>query len=133
MSMTDPIADMLTRLRNGIMAKHEKVVIPFSKIKEDIAIILKDEGFIENFKVLDVDNHKSSIKVYLKYLNGNVPAISGLTRRSKPGSREYVAKDNIPVVVNGIGIAILSTNKGIMTDRKCREIGVGGELICCVW
>jgi small subunit ribosomal protein S8 len=132
MAMTDPIADMLTRIRNAIRAKHEKVNIPASKIKSEIAGILKEEGFIKNFKLIK-DRKQGILRIYLKYENETENIIQGLKRISKPGCRIYAAKDDVPMVLNGLGIAILSTNKGIMTDKVCREQKVGGEVLCHVW
>lgn len=132
MSMTDPIADMLTRIRNGLMANLQKVDVPSSNMKVSIANVLKNEGMIKNFKVI-ADQKQGILRVYLKYVNDKDPAISEIKRVSKPGSRVYVATDEIPKVKNGFGIAILSTSKGIITDKAARESGIGGELICTVW
>ncbi|MEN8263851.1 MAG: 30S ribosomal protein S8 [Nitrospirota bacterium] len=132
MMMTDPIADMLTRIRNANMAKLEKVDIPASKMKIEITKILKEKGFIKSFKVLR-DRKQGMIRVSLKYLNGQEKVITGLTRISKPGRRVYVGKEMIPRVMGGYGIAILSTSKGIMTDEICRRDGVGGEVLCNIW
>jgi small subunit ribosomal protein S8 len=130
--MTDPIADMLTRIRNANMAKLEKVDIPASKMKIELTKILKEKGFIKSFKVLR-DRKQGMIRVSLKYLDGEEKVITGLTRISKPGRRVYVGKDMIPRVMGGYGIAILSTSKGIMTDEICRRDGVGGEVLCNIW
>jgi len=130
--MTDPIADMLTRIRNANMAKLEKVDIPASKMKIELTKILKEKGFIKSFKVLR-DRKQGMIRVSLKYLDGQEKVITGLTRISKPGRRVYVGKDMIPRVMGGYGIAILSTSKGIMTDEICRRDGVGGEVLCNIW
>ncbi|MBI3599782.1 MAG: 30S ribosomal protein S8 [Nitrospinae bacterium] len=132
MAMTDPIADMLTRIRNAIRVKHDKVNIPASKIKSEIAGILKEDGFIKNFKLIK-DRKQGILRIYLKYENETESIIQGLKRVSKPGCRIYAAKDDVPMVLNGLGIAILSTNKGIMTDKVCREQKVGGEVLCYVW
>ena len=132
MSMTDPIADMLTRIRNGLMANLQKVDVPSSNMKVSIATVLKNEGMIKNFKVI-ADQKQGILRIYLKYLNDKDPAISEIKRVSKPGSRVYVTTDEIPKVKSGYGIAILSTSKGIITDKLARETGVGGELICTVW
>lgn len=129
--MTDPIADMLTRIRNGVRAKFEEVLMPSSRLKVRIAEILKDEGYIENFQHVD-DGRQGSLKVRLKYQD-DVPAITGLRRVSSPGRRVYVRSTEIPRVLNGIGIAILSTSSGIMTDRRAREVRVGGELLLTIW
>jgi len=129
-SFTDPIADMLTRIRNASRARHEQLDVPFSKMKESILRIFKEEGFIKNYEVLK-DNR--TIKVYLKYDEKNLPVIEGLKRISKPGRRVYVSKDEIPLVRRGLGIAVLSTSKGILTDKEAKKLGVGGEFICTVW
>jgi small subunit ribosomal protein S8 len=132
MSITDPIADMLTCLRNAIMAKKKEVTVPSSRIKVEIAKILKDEGFIKNFKVID-DNKQGLLQIWLKYTEDNKSVISGLERVSRPGCRIYCTKETLPIVMSGLGIAIISTSKGILTDKKCRELGIGGEIICKVW
>lgn len=132
MVVTDPIADMLTRLRNGLMAKHENVEIPASKTKQAIAEILANEGYIKAFELLKGEV-QDSIKISLKYGRKNDKIISGLKRISKPGLRIYVNSENIPKVLNGMGIAILSTNKGIMTDKQARANNVGGEVLAYVW
>lgn len=131
MSMTDPIADMLTRIRNATMAKLQKVDIPSSNLKVSLANVLKAEGFIKNFKVI-ADNKQGLLRIYLKYVDEKEPVITEIKRVSKPGSRVYVGCDEIPSVKNGMGIAILSTSKGILTDKAAREAGVGGEIICTV-
>ncbi len=130
--MTDPIADMLTRIRNANMAKLEKVDVPASKMKIELTKILKEKGFIKSFKVLR-DRKQGVIRVSLKYLEGQEKVITGLKRISKPGRRIYVDKTEVPRVMGGYGIAILSTSKGIMTDEVCRREGVGGEVLCSVW
>lgn len=130
--MTDPIADMLTRIRNANNAKHKSVDIPASKVKKQIAQILLDEGYIKNFDVVE-DNKQGSIKVELKYAESGERVISGVKRISKPGLRVYVKCEDVPKVLGGLGIAIISTSKGILTDREAREQGVGGEVICYVW
>lgn len=130
--MTDPIADMLTRIRNANKAGHGNVQVPFSKIKEAIAAILKNEGYIKDFEVIS-DNKQGNLKLYLKYGQDANGAITGLKRISKPGLRVYAGKDEIPKVLNGLGIAIISTSRGIMTDKKARLEGLGGEVICYVW
>jgi small subunit ribosomal protein S8 len=132
MSMTDPIADMLTRIRNGLMANLQKVDVPSSNMKVSIATVLKNEGMIKNFKVI-ADQKQGILRVYLKYISDKDPVISEIKRISKPGSRVYVTTDEIPKVKSGYGIAILSTSKGIVTDKVARETGIGGELICTVW
>ncbi|NLX61430.1 MAG: 30S ribosomal protein S8 [Tissierellia bacterium] len=130
--MTDPIADMLTRIRNGNSVKHESVDIPASNIKKEIAQILLDEGFIKGYDVID-DGKQGIIRIELKYGRHGEKVISGIKRISKPGLRVYVKSDEIPRVLGGLGIAILSTSKGIMTDKKARKEGVGGEVLCYVW
>ena len=132
MSMTDPIADMLTRIRNASMAKLQKVDIPSSNLKVSLANVLKAEGFVKNFKVI-ADNKQGVLRVYLRYIDEKEPVIREIKRVSKPGSRVYVGCDEIPSVKSGMGIAILSTSKGILTDKVAREVGVGGEVICTVW
>ena len=132
MSMTDPIADMLTRIRNGNKAKFEKVNIPLSKEKLEIAKILKQEGYIKNFKVLS-EEKKGTLRVYLKYDAQNRGIILGIKRVSKPGLRIYVKSKKILPVLNGLGINIVSTPQGIITDNDAKKLNVGGELICSVW
>lgn len=132
MAMTDPIADMLTRVRNAGMAKHQKLDIPASKIKVAVATVLKDLGYIKNFKTI-ADEKQGVLRVYLKYDDGNQHVIHEIKRISTPGRRVYVAKDEIPMVKNGLGCAILSTSKGVMHDFAAREAQVGGELLCTVW
>lgn len=132
MSMTDPIADMLTRIRNANMVKHQKVDIPSSALKVNIAAVLKQEGYIKNYKVIS-DNNQGVLRVYLKYIDEKDCVINEIKRVSKPGGRVYVKADDIPVVKSGLGIAILSTSKGIITDNAARKAGLGGELICTVW
>jgi len=129
--MTDPIADLFTRVRNGHMVQHSAVQMPNSKMKVRIAEILKEEGFIENFRV-HKDNKQGVLKLYLKYHNGG-SAIRGIQRISKPGQRAYVSSRSIPKVLNGLGIAIITTSSGVMTDQHCREKGVGGEVLGHVW
>jgi len=137
MSVTDPIADMLTRIRNGVMAGHTQVAMPSSKIKAEIAKILKEEGFIENFEVADGEQTGYKVlRVKIKYVGERRerrPVISGLERVSKPGRRIYTKKQDIPWVLSGIGVAILSTPKGVMTGQRARQLGVGGEILCKVW
>jgi small subunit ribosomal protein S8 len=133
MTMSDPIADMLTRIRNANTAKHDTVDIPASKMKLAIADILVDEGFITKYDIVDNGNFKD-IRVTLKYgANKNEKIISGIKRISKPGLRIYAGKDDIPYVLGGLGIAILSTNKGIITDKEARKLQVGGEVLAYVW
>ena len=130
--MTDPIADMLTRVRNACRAGHRKVDIPSSRMKREIARILKESGFVHNYAYID-DNRQGYLRLYLKYSPDEESAIQGLTRESRPGLRKYVGKDEIPRILNGLGVAILSTSKGILTDRTARREGVGGEVICSIW
>jgi len=130
--MTDPIADMLTRIRNANMAKLEKVDVPASKVKIEITKILKEKGFIKSFKVLR-DRKQGMIRISMRYLDGQEKVITGIQRVSKPGRRVYVDTASIPIVMGGYGIAILTTSLGIMTDESCRSEGVGGELLCNVW
>ena len=132
MVMTDPIADMLTRIRNGIIAKHEKVDIPASNIKREIARILLEEGYIKGYDVIE-DGKQGLIRVALKYGKDGQKVILGLKRISKPGLRVYADKNTVPKVLNGLGISIISTSKGILTDKQARELGVGGEVVCYVW
>lgn len=132
MSMTDPIADLLTRIRNGAMAKLQKVDIPSSNLKVAIVNVLKNEGFVKNYKIIS-DQKQGILRIYLKYIDETDSVISEIKRISKPGGRRYVKSTNIPTVKQGLGIAILSTSKGLMTDKAARESGVGGEIICTVW
>jgi small subunit ribosomal protein S8 len=132
MSMTDPIADMLTRIRNANMAKQQKVDIPSSNLKVSIAGVLRAEGFIKNYKVI-ADQKQGILRVYLKYIDEKDSVINEIKRVSKPGGRRYAKSDEIPRVKNGLGVAILSTSKGILADRAAREAGVGGEIICTIW
>ena len=131
MNITDPIADMLTRIRNANAQKHESVDVPSSKLKKSIAEILLEEGYIKAFEEID-DNSQGILRISLKYVNKE-KAISGLKRVSKPGLRVYATKDEIPKVIGGLGIALISTSKGIMTDKKARQEGVGGEVLAFVW
>jgi small subunit ribosomal protein S8 len=133
MTMSDPIADMLTRIRNANTAKHDTVDIPYSKIKFSIAQILLDEGYVKSIDLVDNGNFKD-IRVTLKYgADKNDKIITGLKRISKPGLRVYASKDQVPKVLDGLGIAILSTNQGVVTDKKARELQVGGEVLAFVW
>ena len=132
MQITDPIADMLTRIRNAGSARHETVDIPNSKMKKAIAEILLEEGYIKSFQLID-DGTQGIIRVTLKYLPGKEKAIQGLRRASKPGLRVYAGADELPQVLRGLGIAIISTSKGIMTDKKARAQHVGGEVLAFVW
>lgn len=132
MSMTDPIADFLTRIRNGMLAKHSSVNCPKSTLKLRIAEILKNEGYLDAISTMD-DNHQGVLSVTLRYKDRNSCAISGLRRVSRPGQRKYVGSKDVPRVRNGLGIAIISTSQGVMTDRDARKLGIGGEVICEVW
>jgi small subunit ribosomal protein S8 len=129
---TDPVSDMLTRIRNAITARHPKVDVPGSRLKMEIARILKEEGFIANFKVAE-EGAQKIIKIYLKYTPANLPVISKIERISRPGCRVYVGRDDIPRVLGGMGINILTTPRGVMTGRDARKEGVGGEVLCQVW
>jgi small subunit ribosomal protein S8 len=129
---SDPIADLLTRIRNASRAEHEKVDIPASKLKVKITELLKDEGFVKNYRLIE-DEKQGVLRVYLKYGAGNEKMISGLVRVSRPGRRVYVGKDKIPTILGGMGVAILSTSRGIMTDRESRRQQVGGEVLAYVW
>lgn len=132
MAMTDPIADFLTRIRNANMAKHESLEVPASKIKRSIAEILKNEGFIRDYEFIE-DNKQGIIRVFLKYGKNGERVISGIRRISKPGLRSYVKADAVPKVLNGLGIAILSTSEGVMTDKDARAKKIGGEVIVYIW
>lgn len=132
MSMTDPIADLLTRIRNALIARHDRVDVPASKIKVAIVRILKDEGFIKNFKV-SKDNKQGMIRVFLKYSDRNSPVINGLERISKPGRRVYQKATDIVPVLSGLGVAIVSSSSGVMTDKEARRQNIGGEMICQIW
>jgi small subunit ribosomal protein S8 len=132
MVMTDPIADFLTRIRNGNVVMHETVEAPSSKIKVAIAEILREEGYIKNFESIE-DGKQGILRVYLKYGPKKEKIISGIKRISKPGLRVYVKKDEVPKVLGGLGTAIVSTSQGVMTDKKARLAGLGGEVICYIW
>ena len=132
MHITDPVADMLTRIRNANNAKHDTVDVPASNMKKSIAQILLDEGYIKNFQLID-DGTQGVIRITLKYGAGKEKVISGLRRVSKPGLRVYVGADELPSVLRGLGIAIVSTSKGVMTDKKAREAHVGGEVLAFIW
>jgi small subunit ribosomal protein S8 len=132
MNMTDPIADMLTRVRNALAARHPKVDVPASKLKAEIARIMKEEGYIANFKVAEEEG-KRTIKIYLKYSTDNEPVISKIARVSKPGRRVYVGQKEIPRVLGGMGINILTTPRGVMTGRTAHRERVGGEILCEIW
>jgi small subunit ribosomal protein S8 len=130
--MSDPVADLLTRIRNASRAEHEKVDIPASKLKTRITDLLKEEGFIKNYRLIE-DAKQGTLRVYLKYGAGNEKMISGLVRVSRPGRRVYVTKDKIPSILGGMGVAILSTSRGVMTDRESRKQQLGGEVLAYVW
>ena len=132
MTMSDPIADMLTRIRNGIMVSYDSVDIPSSKLKINIAKILKSEGYIKNYKIM-ADKRQGVIRVFLKYDEQGLPIIEGLQRVSKPSRRVYTKSEEIPKVLNGFGTNILSTSKGVITGGQARKMGVGGEILCAVW
>jgi len=130
--MTDPIADMLTRIRNAIIPSYDTVDIPSSKLKINIAKVLKSEGFIRNYRIVSDGRHRV-IRIFLRYDENGEPAIAGLKKVSKPGGRVYTRSDKIPSVLNGFGVSILSTSGGVMTDRQARKMHVGGEILCSVW
>ena len=132
MSMTDPVADMLTRIRNAAQAGHKDLIIPASGLKEQLARVLKEEGYIKDFSMTK-DTKQGLLKVVLKYAEDEKSVITKISRISKPGLRRYVGKDDIPKVLNGLGVSILSTSSGIMTDKSARKLGVGGELLCLVY
>ncbi len=132
MSMTDPIADMLTRIRNAGVARFDKVDIPASRMKISLARILKEEGFIKNYKVIK-DNRQGLLRVYLKYSEHQRPLIQGLRRVSKPGCRVYRGHSELPKVQGGLGMAVVSTSQGVVTDRQARKLQVGGEILCEIW
>jgi small subunit ribosomal protein S8 len=130
--VSDPIADMLTRVRNALSARHPKVDVPSSKLKMEIARILKEEGYILNFKLVEEGTAKT-IRIYLKYTTGNVPVISRIERVSKPGCRIYSGGQGLPRVLGGLGISIVTTSRGVMTGAAARKTGVGGEILCQLW
>ncbi|MGZ8866895.1 MAG: 30S ribosomal protein S8 [Thermoanaerobaculia bacterium] len=132
MSMTDPIADMLTRIRNGIQARHDRVELPASKLKVEIARILKSEGFISNYKLVE-DKVQGLLRIYLKYSEDGEPVIHGIERISRPGRRVYRNKQEIPRVLGGLGLAIVSTSRGVLAGHEAVKTGVGGEVLCQVW
>lgn len=132
MVVSDPIADLLTRIRNANTVYHDRIEVPGSKMKKAIVQILKDEGFIRDYEWID-NGHQGIIRVYLKYGPNKARVISGLRRISRPGLRVYAKKDQVPRVLGGLGIAVLSTSKGIMTDKKARQEGLGGEVLCYIW
>ena len=129
---TDPIADMLTRIRNGIAIKRSQVIVPSSKMKVALAQVLREEGYIQGYDVTK-DHPQPILRIWPKYTEDGEPVISGLTRVSKPGCRVYAGKEDLPRVLSGMGIAIVSTSRGVMTDKKARRFGIGGEVLCHVW
>lgn len=133
MVMTDPIADFLTRIRNANMSMHANVAIPSSKVKVALAEILRKEGYIANFEVKEDEGNKATMKITLKYSPDKERVITGLKRISKPGLKVYCKKDNIPKVLGGLGVAVISTSQGVMTDREARAKGLGGEVLCYIW
>lgn len=133
MSMTDPIADLLTRIRNAVRAGHPSVVIPGSRLKAQVVGILKTQGYIKGYGIEPGPTGQREIKVELKPLQDGKPVLSGLKRVSKPGLRVYVDKESVPKVLNGMGIAILTTSRGVLTDEEARKLGVGGEVLCEIW
>jgi small subunit ribosomal protein S8 len=132
MSQTDPIADMLTRIRNAAQTKKKEVTIPSSKLKVEIAKILKEEGYVRNYKVTD-DKRQGILNISLKYADDSSSVISGIRRVSRPGRRLFCTRESIPKVLDGLGSAVISTSKGVMTDRRCAELGLGGEILCYIW
>ena len=130
--MTDPIADMLTRIRNALRADHDSVSIPVSNTKREIARILREEGYVQAVSSAD-PGPGASIQIELKYAGEREPVITGIERVSSPGQRVYCGKENLPRILNGLGIAIISTSRGLLTDRQCRQQGIGGEVLCKVW
>lgn len=132
MVVSDPIADLLTRIRNAHTANHDRVEVPGSKMKKSIVQILKDEGYIRDFEWIE-NGHQGVIRIYLKYGPNKSKVVTGLRRISKPGLRVYAKRDQVPRVLSGLGIAILSTSKGVMTDKQARQEGLGGEVLCYIW
>ncbi len=132
MSLTDPIADMLTRIRNAVLVKKKDVNMPSSRLKVEIAKVLKEEGYIKNFKVID-NNKQGNLILTLKYTEANRPVLTGLQKISKPGCRIYCKREAIPKVLDGLGVAIVSTSHGIVSGKTCEEKGVGGEVLCYIW
>jgi small subunit ribosomal protein S8 len=132
MSMTDSIADLLTRIRNANQANHEKVDVPFSRLKQEIVRLIKDEGFIKNYRFIE-DRRQGTLRIFMKYGPNRERVIKDLRRISSPGCRVYTPVDRIPRVLGGLGVAILSTSQGIMTDRQARRAGIGGEVLCYIW
>ena len=132
MSMSDPLADMLTRIRNAVMVRYETVDVPMSNLKVDVAKVLRQEGFINDYEIIG-DNKQGVLRITLKYGHKDEKVISGIRRVSKPGLRQYVKADDIPKVLSGLGISILSTSKGVITDREARRLRIGGEILCEAW
>jgi len=132
MAMTDPVADMLTRIRNALMAGHQRVDLPSSRIKADVARILKEEGFIESYRVIE-HQPRNILRIVLRYGPRGEHVITGLERVSRPGRRVYCAKGEVPTVLGGLGMAILSTSRGLLSGRESRKLGVGGEVLCQIW
>ena len=132
MSMTDPIADLLTRIRNALLAKHDRLDVPSSKLKRNICALLKQEGYIQDFEVID-QSPQDSLRIFLRYTDAGTPAMRRMSRVSKPGRRVYRGADDIKPVLNGLGTAIVSTSRGLLTDRQAREMRVGGEILCEIW
>jgi small subunit ribosomal protein S8 len=130
--LTDPIADMLTRIRNGLQARHPAVTMPSSKLKVAVAEVLRDEGYIQGFQELE-ESPQKKLRIELKYVDKNVPVVTGIKRVSKPGLRVYSGATEMPRVYGGLGVAIVSTSKGVMSGRRARRMGVGGEVLCHVW
>lgn len=133
MSMTDPIADLLTRIRNACMEKHDKVEVPASRLKANIVKVLKEEGFIKNFRLIRDDNGRVTIRIFLKYDDNGESVIRGIRRVSKPGVRRYAGSASVPKTLGGVGISILSTSKGVLATQKAVQTNVGGEILCEVW
>ena len=132
MSMSDPLADMLTRIRNAGMVRYETVDVPMSNLKVGVAKVLREEGYINNYEIIE-DNKQGTLRIMLKYGPNDEKVINGIRRVSKPGLRQYVKADDIPKVMSGLGISILSTSKGIITDREARRLRIGGEILCEAW
>lgn len=133
MSMTDPIADLLTRIRNAILAKHDRLDVPTSKLKVGICGLLKQEGYIEDYETIAAEAPVDTLRIYLRYTGEGIPAVRRMARVSKPGRRVYRGADDIKPVLNGLGVAIVSTSRGLLTDRQAREQRVGGEVLCEIW
>ena len=131
--LTDPLADLLTRIRNANKARFDTVDIPSSRLKAGVVNLLKREGYVNDFKVVSAEKHKKTLRVVLRYDKHKRPVITGLKRISKPSLRVYARKDNLPSVMSGLGLAILSTSKGVVTDREARDLNIGGEVLCFVW